>query len=357
MKILFVSHKYDHMGEFSGYNKLGYYLSQNEGVNLVSYMDKEWNWFQTNVLNRKLFSTYDSNRYGPFHYFERYITEYDVVKESNQTGIDIIHLAYLEDYLGYIADKRDKVKAKIVATAHQPPEWWKMTNKNTNVLKCLDALIVLSSESKKYFEQFLPGKVFFIPHGIDIHFFSPSTEVRSENKKKRCLFIGNWMRDYAALAETIVLLNKKNYDIEFNIVSSKTMDFMHPLYSLQNFPNITWNKNINDKALVQIYRNMDVLLLPLHASTSNNSLLEAAACGVPIITNKCGGVTDYLNEQWVYLTEKSSAEQFREKIDFVFNPSSDETVKSNAGLQQKFIENNFSWESIASQITKLYKSL
>ncbi|MEO5572118.1 MAG: glycosyltransferase family 4 protein [Bacteroidia bacterium] len=357
MKILFASHRFEHMGKFSGYARLDYYLKENKNINLISYRVKHWNWFQQNVFNRKLFSTYDSNRYGPFHYFERCLTEYDVIRQSNQTGVDVIHLAYLEDYLGYMADNRDKVKAKIIATAHQPPEWWKMTNKNTSILKCLDALIVLSSESKIYFEQFLPGKVFFIPHGIDTNFFSPSSELRTPDKKKRFLFVGNWMRDYKTLEEIIILVNKKNYDIEFNIVSPRKMDFLHPLFSLEKLPNIIWHRNINDQSLLEIYRNMDVLLLPLNASTSNNSLLEAAVCEVPVITNKCGGVTDYLNEDWAYLTEKSSPEQFLEKIDFVIQPSNAEKVKSNAKLQQSFVVSNFSWEKISSQMVKLYKSL
>jgi glycosyltransferase involved in cell wall biosynthesis len=244
-----------------------------------------------------------------------------------------------------------------VATSHQPPEWWKMTNKNPNIVKCLDALIVLSLEAKKYFEQFLPGKVFFIPHGIDIHFFKPSSNKNITDKKNKCVFAGNWMRDFTTLAETITLANKKNLKIEFNIVSPKKMDFLNPLFSLQQFNNVIWHRNINDDSLLSIYRDMNMMLLPLNASTTNNSLLEAAACEVPVIANKCGGVTDYLNEKWSYLTEASSPEQFLEKIDYVLNPSNSEQVKLNTRLQKDFVINNFSWETIATQMIKLYQSL
>jgi glycosyltransferase involved in cell wall biosynthesis len=357
MKVLFVSQQFEHMGKFSGYDNLGTELKINAGINLIFHENRKLNRFTRKLLNMKLTVDYDPDKYGWFHNYRHYLTEYEVVKSSDTINADIIHLAYLENSLGYISDNRDKIKAKVVATSHQPPSWWKMTNKNTKLLQCLDALVVLSMEAKEYFEQFIPGKVFFIPHGIDTQFFSAQRKLTNANEKKKCLFVGNWMRDFNAFVEIVNLVNKTIKNIEIDIVFPQQVDENHPLYALLKQNNINWYRNIDDNSLLTLYKKANVFLLPLLSCTANNALLEASSCEVPIVTNKCGGVTDYLNEQNVYLVNNNSAVQFLEKINFILDHSNADIVKTNAKKQKDFVIENFSWEKVASQMLKLYQYL
>jgi glycosyltransferase involved in cell wall biosynthesis len=357
MKVLFVSQEFEHMGKFSGYDKLGLFVKNKGDVDLIFHRNRKLGSFRRKRLNAKLTASYSEEKFGWFHNYKHYLTEYEAVKAADSIRADIIHLAFVENYLGYISENRDKIKTKIVATTHQPPSWWKMTNKNTELLKCLNALVVLSTEAKEYFEQFIPGKVFFIPHGIDTRFFSAEKKSTAVTEKRKCLFVGNWLRDFNAFVETVHLVNATTNNIEFEIVFPLQVQPEHPLYALLKYNNIRWHKNIDDRALLSLYSNAKLLLLPLLASTANNALLEAASCGVPIITNKGGGVSDYLNDQWVYLTSDNSPVLFQDKINFILDPSNAGKVKANAEMQKASIDAKFSWETIASQMVQLYQSL
>ena len=51
--------------------------------------------------------------------------------------------------------------------------------------------------------------------------------------------------------------------------------------------------SISDDELLHEYRRAHALFLPLNLSTANNAILEAMACGTPVITTRTGGIPEY----------------------------------------------------------------
>jgi glycosyltransferase involved in cell wall biosynthesis len=51
---------------------------------------------------------------------------------------------------------------------------------------------------------------------------------------------------------------------------------------------------LSDEDLPKFYRGLDILLIPSHQEGLNIAGLEAGACGVPIVTTRCGGPEDYV---------------------------------------------------------------
>lgn len=61
---------------------------------------------------------------------------------------------------------------------------------------------------------------------------------------------------------------------------------------------------VSEEALAMIYNAFDVLMAPSLAESCNVPLIEAQACGTPIIGNRTSGQTEHINSGWI--TEPSS---------------------------------------------------
>ena len=98
-----------------------------------------------------------------------------------------------------------KVRGSLIGTIHQPSALWQQGRHRPEMLLPLQALIVLSRREKDFFEQYLPGRTHFIPHGIDTNFFSPLPPGNHSEKKEppRCVFSGTWLRDIETLSKTV----------------------------------------------------------------------------------------------------------------------------------------------------------
>lgn len=352
--VLAVSHTFPHMTKHSGYDNLFTYLNSivdvKRHVNSLKGLKKK-------LISRLLYRSYDADKYGQFHTFPRYLTEYEIVSNINTTKPDIVHLAYLEDSLGYLWEKKEKLNCKLIATAHQPPSWWEMTGKNKGILAALDGLIVLDNVSKKYFEQYLPGKTYLAPHGIDTKFYSPvSLDKKTKNAKIKCLFVGNWLRDFNFFVRFVDKTVAEATDIEFHIVYPFIPNELHPFFNLVKYNNIIWHRNIPDTSLLDLYRTSDCLLLPLLNSTANNALLEAISCELPVITNTKSGINDYIPTELIYQVSDNDVEGAYNKLLYITAPGNAEEVRKKASLARKHIL-GFDWDIIKTKVLDIYREV
>src|SRR5206468_3316004 len=66
------------------------------------------------------------------------------------------------------------------------------------------------------------------------------------------------------------------------------------------YEQVTFHRRISDTALLNLYNDSRLLFLPLIDATANNSLMEASACGVPIITSDLPAVREYTNNSFAH---------------------------------------------------------
>jgi len=267
--------------------------------------------------------------------------------EQNQ----IFHYLYGENsyrYLGLI--KRLKRNNSIVCTYHVPPDKFRQSVCTTSHFSHIDAVIAVSTMQLDFLSKIVGvERTHYVPHGIDVDYFQPGNTIKSENSPFKCLFVGTHLRDLDTLAEAARLLAKWGEQIQIIAVTSQQSKEI-----LDKPGNITVLTQVNDEDLLRLYQESDILLLPLLGATANNSLLEAMACGLPILSTDLAGVRDYVTKDLAVLVGKGNAKALAEEV---IRFSRDEELLKNMSLASREQALKFRWEKVALQVRDIYKSI
>ena len=260
----------------------------------------------------------------------------------------IYHFLYGEDtfhYSGYLNPRKSNM---LVATYHNPPEKFLKINRGTRHLKTLDALVIVAPNQEKLFKNLVnPDRVHLIPHGVDTHFFQPGQKV--EKEKKRCLFVGTHLRDFAMLRRVIQELNKKDPEISITAIT-----FKENFAFFEGLKNVTACSSISEEQLINYYTTSELLLLPLIDGTANNTILEAMACGLPVITTDVGGIAMYAEGGGAVLVERGDVSGMAERALNILHSESAMSFMSKAARKKA---EQFDWAIIAQRMQRLYAGL
>ncbi|MEM9089717.1 MAG: glycosyltransferase [Cyanobacteria bacterium P01_F01_bin.53] len=272
---------------------------------------------------------------------------------SSKAGL--VHTVYVERGLGLLPDWKNRLSFNLVGTAHQPAGLWRLGRHDPASLKGLDALIVLSSREVSYFEEYLPNRVHFIPHGVDLDFFSPEKHILSGGQSPRFVFCGTWLRDLSTLADVIDALLLKNPSIKFDMVVPASKRGNPEFYRISRHAQVTWHGGISNEDLRGLYRRATGLLLPLIDCTANNALLEAIACGVPVVSNDVGGIPDYTDDSFAELLPVGDVSGM---VEAVLRLIEDKPYQRQRGVAaRQFAEKNLRWDDIAARTMQVYESV
>jgi glycosyltransferase involved in cell wall biosynthesis len=266
---------------------------------------------------------------------------------------DLIHVLYVEENYGLLSKWRKLRNFCLIGTAHQPPGWWQTSARPVHQLRHFDALIAVSRPQATFFEQHAPGRVYFVPHGVDVDFFRPEDrQPTTWHDQRRFVFCGIWLRDLETLEEIINTVTKQEKRVLFDLIVPPRARELPVLRRLESKDQVVWHHGISDEKLREIYRQAVALILPIHDCTANNALLEAMACGLPVIATNAGGLPDYTAKSFADLLPRGDSQAFvRCMLQLLYDRG--ERDRRAVAARQHAVE-NFSWDNIAAQTVKVY---
>ena len=227
--------------------------------------------------------------------------------------------------------------------------------------------ITNSTATRKFcLEAGLDGdKIDVIPFGVDTDFFRP-LEVYKDENIFQILSVGYLIerKGFEYLIRAMPLVLEKHKQARLKIVGSGPLEskLKELIYELDLGDEVEIVKNVSDEELLMIYNSSDLFVLPSIVDSQGNTeglgvvLLEAMACGLPVMGSNVGGIPDIIRDgdTGILFTEKDSS-MIAEKINLALeNKSQMEKIATN-GINA--VKMKFSWDIIAKKYQIIFHSL
>ncbi|HED12514.1 MAG TPA: glycosyltransferase family 1 protein [Gammaproteobacteria bacterium] len=270
--------------------------------------------------------------------------------QSVTNKYDIIHFLDGEHgimFLPGLLKKMRWVKSKplLIGMFHQPPHILEELI-NPDIIRQLDYVSVVAPNQVDYFAQHMPReRIRAILHGIAADHFQPA-ESNASTDRLRCIAGGVWLRDYKAIFETARLMQGEQ-GVEFHLIAS---DLEKPA----DLDNVFIHRGITDEEYMRLFRESDVLFMPMEAATANNVILEGIACGLPVVSSELSSVRAYLPGKEAVLVKNNEPLVFANILrDLLKNPEKRTEMGKHALLRAK----QLSWPNIAEQYDDFYTEI
>jgi glycosyltransferase involved in cell wall biosynthesis len=211
--------------------------------------------------------------------------------------------------LGYKLVSKAAVKhcARIMATSQYMRDWWIRTGAP-------------------------PRAVSFVPLGVDSRLFEPSCRVQagkldpeapgSTHGVRRLLFVGRLAAENNVeyVLHAANLLRARGHKFELTIIGDgpekQRLEAM--ARALEVDENVHWEGWADLESLPDFYGSTDVFVVTRVANATPRVILQAMACGTPIVAFEYGGITDYLADgKTALLARRGDARDLAEKLERV----------------------------------------
>lgn len=341
-KVHFINKVFTHHSKYSGYHRMLDYI-QSYPLRMLPVSKLVPKYYKDKLIEKSLRTWY--------HYGQTEIdTEISLLFFNGLLRKHVIHFIYGENTFCYSANFNRFGKI-FIASYHWPKSWFFKQGTErlatlTEKMKTLDALIAVSRDQAEFLRQFNKN-VFFVPHGIDVEFFTPG--MPDQRDPTLCLFVGNWLRDFKTLREVSSILKARNSKIRLVAVTPERNRNEFDDTGIQVF------SGISDEELRQKYREAALVIQPLIDCTANNAALEAMACGLPLVASDVGGIRDYLSEECAVFCEQGNAEGMADAVVELLNDPAKRSLMGDAG--RKSAETHFAWPVVSKQMTDVYKTI
>lgn len=196
-------------------------------------------------------------------------------------------------------------------------------------------------------------KIVVTPEAVDKVIFNLSKKTVSQSniKKPYIFYVGNAHphKNVEGLIESFLKIKEKYTGLKLVLAGSDHY-FWQRIKSKFQHEDIVFTGQISDEELVSFYKNAECFVMPSYEEGFGIPILEAMACGCPVVASKLGALPEVGGGAAIYFDPAN-------KIDLI--NKIDKILKSEK-LRQELIKKGteriklFNWEKLAKQTLEVY---
>jgi len=195
----------------------------------------------------------------------------------------------------------------------------------------------------------LIGRYHPVPNVVDINIFKPSKTIRINFTITHISNMDNDYKNIEGLLNVVSKLQGRIPNLKLNLIgenSDKYRQFSKEIL----LENINFINHIPNNQIATYLNNSDVLVLFSNYENLPCVILEAFACGVPVVSTNVGGINEYFPSEFGYLISPKNEKKLAQVILNIANG----LLIPNKMVMHKYAKQHFSKKSIAYIFSKLY---
>jgi glycosyltransferase involved in cell wall biosynthesis len=254
---------------------------------------------------------------------------------------------YGEAHYWHLASLPGRRRGALVATFHQPPSVfarvWRSRRPRLR-FRALDGIVATSTAQRDYLAGLAGAdRVAFVPLGANCFYFCPGPA--PDKEQLEVLSVGSWLRDVATLRATFERIAAQRPDVRLRVIAGEAH-----LQALHGIPGVSLQSGISSAELLDAYRSADVFLHVVADSAGNTALMEALACGVPVVATDVGGTRDYVDDSCAVLCPPDPARL----ADAAVGLLDDDAARAELAEAARDHALQFDWPHVAWSLLEVY---
>ncbi|MDZ4401091.1 glycosyltransferase family 4 protein [Prosthecobacter sp.] len=260
----------------------------------------------------------------------------------------VVHILWGDQDWGFLDYWARKAGVPLCATFHCCPDTLPEILRFPSRLRRLSAVILMSEVQRPFFlsQGIAPEHIHVLHHGIDCDFFRPQ-ELQKPGPFT-VIFVGNYRRNFTRLIEVCRRL-AADPGIRVRVVAPS-----QHREKFKDVPNVDFCSGLNDDDLREAYRSASCLLMTVDAATANNAVLEAMACGLPVVTEDVGGISEYTGHDAAVLCPAGSVDAL---VAAVLDLRNQPERATRLGILSRARAEELDWPKVGQRTVGLYKEI
>jgi len=219
---------------------------------------------------------------------------------------------------------------------------------NVDAITCASYDYLGNSSIKEVYKE-NPKKFHEIGFGVDSAFFIPNKKNKIKNK---ILFVGgldeaHYFKGLDFLLEVLNILDLEEWSLDIVGDGGLRRKYEKTVKRLNLTNKVNFFGKVNDNKLLEIYQKSDLFILPSinKSEAFGLVLLEAMACGLPVIASDLPGVRKVFRDgKDGYIFNTLDKFDLKDKIELILNNK--DLKREMAISSRELVLNKYSWQNV-----------
>lgn len=202
--------------------------------------------------------------------------------------------------------------------------------------------------------KFFPDvRISSIPNGVDLASFKSGSR-RGIAKPLRLITVGRLSptKRMELLIESIKLLRERGIDVQLKVVGGGSLEQkLRQMVSQQGLDStIEFTGRVDAGQMPRLYQESDIYVSATMQEGMSNAMLEAMACGLPIVTTQCEGLDELISDNGI-IVKDANADKIAQSVQKLVADTSIYEKMCAAAVRKT---EKFRWDIVATKYRELY---